>query len=259
MNSGVDRSPKDPTRPRFQLWLVIGLVFCAQIGLIFALSDYSPVRARPASRVPALHLASLASPEMLALDDPTLFALPHHEGFSGLAWLSIPPQKFPSFDWSEPPRWLPLFEPQLGEMFQAFMKTNHYETIYTLADRPPTLTLPEIPRSSIAREASELRLEGGLARRRLLTTIQLPAWPHPDFLSNSIVQLAVDPTGHTLSATLLSSSGSKAADQHALEQARAARFNSIEENGPGRRLDPLGQLNYGLMIFEWQTVAPEVK
>jgi len=59
MNSRQNPLAQDPAQSRFKWWLVIALIFCAQLGLILGLSDYSPVRARPAAHVPALHLATL--------------------------------------------------------------------------------------------------------------------------------------------------------------------------------------------------------
>src|SRR5207245_2116254 len=53
---------------------------------------------------------------------------------------------------------------------------------------------------------------------------------------------------------LLSGSGSMAADEHALKRARAARFEPLGLGGPRRANNPLGQLTWGELIFEWQTV-----
>src|SRR5438132_740951 len=103
-----------PMWTRRRWWLLLALVFGMQVGLIFWLSDHSPPRQRAPARAPGIFLAGNASSDRFALDDPTLFALPHREGFSGPAWLNTAPQKSPSFDWSEAPRWLPLSLEQLG-------------------------------------------------------------------------------------------------------------------------------------------------
>src|SRR5207245_8560915 len=59
------------------------LVFVLQLGAIFWLIDRTPVRVRQAASGPRLRLAGPGSAELLALEDPTLFALPHRLGFSG--------------------------------------------------------------------------------------------------------------------------------------------------------------------------------
>jgi hypothetical protein len=53
---------------------------------------------------------------------------------------------------------------------------------------------------------------------------------------------------------LLSGSGSPDADAAALRLAKAARFNSNASGGPGISTNPMPQLAWGRMIFEWQTL-----
>src|SRR5262249_53069430 len=92
-----------------QKWvLVLAFVFVVQLGFIFWLSDKRPARRRVPMRAPAFRFASHASSELLSLGDPTLFALPHTQGFAGLAWLHKTGPGYHPFEWSEPPRWLSL-------------------------------------------------------------------------------------------------------------------------------------------------------
>src|SRR5262245_22826607 len=170
--------------PRRRWWFLIGFVFAAQVGLIFLLSDKAPLRPRPLGAMPGFRLASPAAAELLALSDPTLFALPHLQGFSGPAWLRGPQQKFPAFDWSEEPRWLALPLQQLGEAFDRFMRTNAPGPGLALAEPEPELTLPAAS-TTVLRGRSEMRLEGGLAKRRLITPVELPSWPNADVLTNT--------------------------------------------------------------------------
>ena len=100
--------------PRRRWWILVALVFGVQLGLIFWLSDRRRFARRRPPCVPALQLAGDASAELLALKDPTLFALPHRQGFSGAGLAGIPPAGFRPFDWSERPRWLPFRPEQLG-------------------------------------------------------------------------------------------------------------------------------------------------
>ena len=78
-----------------------------------------------------------------------------------------------------------------------------------------------------------MRLEGDLAQRRLLAPLDLRSWTSRDILTNSVVRLLVDAEGLPLSVTLLSGSGAQEADQHALDQAKAARFEPLSRNPAG--------------------------
>ena len=73
-----------------------------QLVLIFWLGEYKDISPRLVHPAPTLNLAADAEPELLALYDPTYFALPQKEGFAGLAWLNPEPPAFPRFGWSEP-------------------------------------------------------------------------------------------------------------------------------------------------------------
>ena len=87
---------------------------------------------------------------MLALNDPTLFVLPHQRDFASAVWLKLPEVKQPSFCWTEPPRWLPLPADKLGATFDQFMQTNSFAS-YPLNFKPvaelspPTLPLEPSP------------------------------------------------------------------------------------------------------------------
>jgi len=242
--------------PRRRWWLLFGLIFAGQVGLIFWLSDTAPNLVRAPAPAPRLRLAGNAPAELLVLNDPTLFALPHWEGFSGPAWLKIPPRETPPSDWSEPPRWLALPVAELGATFNRFIQTNHPASAPPLAQAEPDLMLPNPVAPVLASEASTCRVEGPLAQRRLLSKFDLPAWKRADILTNSIVQLVVDAEGKPVSVALLSSSGFPEADSRALALARSARFESRYGNGPERMANPLAQLSWGEMIFEWHTLAP---
>jgi hypothetical protein len=129
--------------------------------------------------MPGFRLASPAAAELLALGDPTLFALPHPQGFSGKAWLHGFSQKLPSFDWSEEPRWLPLPASRLGQTFKQFMETNEAGSDRALSVAESELMVPDISSESVLREESTLRLGGALAQRQPISPPQLKAWRQP--------------------------------------------------------------------------------
>jgi hypothetical protein len=237
-------------------WGLVALVFGAQVGLLFWLSDRTPLRPRQATAAPTLQLADQGSTELLAPGDPTLFALPRQQGFSGPAWLEVPRREFQSFHWTEAPRWLPVSLPGLGATFNGFIETNNLDSLPAPAQPEPELTLPGPGPLPLARERTEVRFAEDLARRRLVTPIKTRSWPHTDVLTNSVVQLAVSPDGRPVSFTLLPpGSGSREADQCALDQVRAARFEPVSAGGPEGSNTRITSLTWGLMIFQWHTLS----
>ena len=78
----------------------------------------------------------------------------------------------------------------------------------------------------------------------------MPSWPYNDVLAATTVQLVVDRHGSVLAANLLTRSGLPAADQRALELARASRFEMAD---PASDTTPM---TWGQMVFQWQAVPP---
>ena len=232
-------------------WLtLVALVFAAQLALIFAFGEYKPITPRAVKNVPALKLAT-GSGEWLALNDPTLFALPNRKGFAGSAWLEPTPVEFHRLEWTEPPRPLPLPVEELGATFSQFMQTNRFATFQLELKPPPKLSTPTVPAGPALAKASTLRIEGDLARQKLLTPMKLPSWPYADVMAPSKVQVLVNAAGNVVSAVLLppdnpTAGHYDAADQSALELARAARFA------------PSSNLTIGRLVFDWHSVAPVV-
>lgn len=232
-------------------------VFVLQLVLIFWLSDRTPVRSRPVKSQPTLQVTGPTCSEWLGLVDPTLFALPHRESFSGPAWLNSLPADLPDHDRGAVQRLAPelLSRPRV-----AFSELPRL----ALVDSPAPLrrAWPEVEMGAAAPQGflpdqSRWRLDGDLVGRRLLSDFKLPSWPSPngDLLTNTIVQLAVNDAGFAELLTLLSSSGSVEADQRALELARNARFEPLRELEIDSVTQPAQRLNWGQIIFCWHTLA----
>jgi hypothetical protein len=243
---------------RQRWWMTIALVLALQTALVFVLENRSSAVPRKTIAAPVIHWQETVSFESLAVSDPTLFVLPHREGFSGEAWLdTIPPRDFFPAEWTEPPRWLALSASTLGVNFKDFLAANAAPPFQTLATIEPPRISPELFPMETAPAQSTLRIEGGLAKRGLLSTPQLQLWPSAELLTNSIVQLLVDAQGHTFSAVLLlrHSSGKQAeADDRALELATAAEFEPVATSGSGPTMNETNALRLGTMIFEWVTL-----
>jgi hypothetical protein len=246
----------DPPLWTWRRWfLLIAATLCVQVGLIFSLGDKSPPRSRLPSPAPRLSLMEDASSELIALTDPTLFALPHQLGFSGPAWMRIPSVPSRSFEWTEEPSWLALPIDQPGNFSAPYPDNNQTELLTALALFEPEPTAPDPVFALSFRQKSEFHLGEGLEKRRLKTIPKLPAWPHSEILTNTIVKLFINGDGVPVSTpVLLSLSGLKAADDFALAQASAARFEPIINEGPNRSTNPLANSTWGTMIFEWQTL-----
>ena len=232
-------------------WLtIIALVFAAHVLLLFIFGGRKQIVSRAVANVPTLRLADDSS-ELLALNDPTLFVLPHQKDFAAAVRLQTAALEQPSFRWTEPPRWLPLSADELGLAFNQFMQTNRFAGFELQLKPPVKLSAPGLPIEPALAQNSTLRVEGELAQRQLPAPINLTNWPYANVIAPSKVQVLVDAAGNVISTVLLPrDSGFIAADQYekadqrALELARAMRFI------------PSSRLTVGRMIFNWHTVPP---
>lgn len=249
-------SPEPRGWPRRRWLLFILAVFGAQLGLIFCLSDPPPLPPRLPPQAAAIHFVPGSASDLRALEDPTLFALPHREGFSGLAWLQAPPPPFRGFAWSEEPNWLQLSADRLGTIFDPLIEPDDPNAPPTLSRPEPKLTLTQVPAPEPGPSQSWLRLEGDLARRRLITPVELPSQPARDLLANTVVQVAVDDAGRVASVPVLlpPGSGDREVDNEAIKRAMNSRFESVPALEPAGGSRSLPHLTWGRMVFEWHTV-----
>jgi TonB family protein len=246
----------EPRRKRFllrpALWIAVALAFAAQVGLLFWVGNPPAIKPARPPAPPVIHLDANGSEQLLALQDQTLFVLPHRDNFSGAAWLKMSPQTFEPTNWTEPALPLPLPPEQLGAAFAAFMQTNASPRFQ------PEMNSGFVDLGTTAMESisapSELRVEGDLASLRLLTPVDLPSQTNPDLLTNTVVQLLVDAQGKPFSAVIWASSGKPGADADALNFAKAARFEPAQVAGVGTV--PPDIMTLGKLVFEWQTVPP---
>jgi len=223
------------------------LAFAIHVGLIFVFGNRKPVVARSVVNAPQIRFTSGHS-ELQLLDDPTLFALPHPRGFAAATWLQLPRVEFAPFRWAEPPQLLELPVATLGSVFRQFAETNAMPRIEveTLTPIQTTRLVSSDPQTNL-KQHSIVSTGGSIAKRRWLNApALLRSWPAADLLTNSVVRIVVDPDGQVFSPALLPpGSGSKAADQYALETARSARFARLPRNA--------SQM-IGALIFEWHAV-----
>lgn len=240
--------PADEGWSRTRWLIVIAFILATHVALIVLFGQKKAPAPRAVVNVPALKLAE-DSGEWLTLNDPTLFALPHQRDFASAVWLKLPEVKQPSFWWTEPPRWLSLPADELGATFDRFMQTNSFAG-YPLNFKPvPQLNRPALPPEQNLAARSTMQIEGALAQRQLPNPINLTNWPYANIISPSVVQVLVNENGNVVSTVLLPPGDGftvadqyDAADQRALEIARALRFT------------PAAQLTFGRIVFDWHTV-----
>ncbi len=242
--------PAEPKRSEGwsrQRWLtLVVLVFAAQVALIFALGEKKFPPPRPVTNVPQFTLVDSTN-ELIALDDPTLFALPHANDFASQMYSNPPP----NFRWKEPPGEMPLAAENLGADFARFMRANPFAAPLLDFKPEPKLSEPAQPLLPAFAENSALHIEGELAQRPLLAPVALPSLSYSDVIVPSKVQALVDAAGSVVSAVLLppddvveSAGHPDVGDTNALRVARSLRFA------------PASRPIVGELIFDWRTVPP---
>jgi TonB family protein len=245
-----------PGFSRRRLWGWAVLILAAQTGFIFLLGARHPVLPRAPDFSPPVTLAPGYSPELSALLDPTLFALPHLQAFSGAALALAPRTGYVSDDWTEPFRPLPLPVAQLGQTFRE-LSADTVTPPLSVAEKiePPTPPLKKTGDVLALPERSTLRIEGGVAGRALLTPPELPSVPSVDvFQYPTIVRVIVDAAGDVVSAVPVQSCGQADADDKAMTLARAAQFEPLPGDEKTRLAHPQAGLSWGRLIFQWHVV-----
>jgi hypothetical protein len=223
--------------------------------------------------------------DWLALNNPTLFALPDNNGFAASMWTELAPLTVHQRNWTEEPHWLnPSNSLQMAGLFapfNRFAKTNRFAHVHFEFSAPPEVAAPATPTQPPIAQQSTLRIEGALAGRPLLTPIKLPSWQDSDIDAPTIVQVLVNAAGDVVSAALLPqevlpqgnsweppSTDNHRADQWAVEMARSLRFAPLPP-GKGSQIVPvygqaaqnaaaLSHLAVGQLIFDWQTTSQTV-
>jgi hypothetical protein len=135
------RWPEQPPRlnggakaGRDSRWLIlVALVFAAQLAIIFGIGAKAIQPPRAVANVPQLALADNSS-ELIALDDPTLFALPHANDFASEN-VCQPTAGF-SLDRTAGRAAVARRE-NLGAVFTRFMQTNPFAAPCSISSRPP--------------------------------------------------------------------------------------------------------------------------
>ena len=186
--------------------------------------------------------------------DPTLFALPHANDFSGSAWQSFHPDLPKLTNWSPPPEWLALSDEQLGLTLHEFVMTNRTSEAELMSRlRMPNAVEVRVPDLPVMTN-TVVRIEGPVAARQLVAAPTLPSAVHADVLRWTVVLISVNGEGVVEGAAVASESGSKAADDRAVELARQFAFApaAIREVAVRDAAPP----TIGRLVFTWHVIAP---
>jgi hypothetical protein len=232
--------PPDPGWSRPRWILILALALAAHFGLVWLLgTKKSPARRVP-ERVPQLRLANPNAP-LLALMDPTLFAVPHEElDFFPAEWRRPPAIAEHYFNWTEKPLFLAARAEALGSDFEAFMLTNAVPALVLDFKPAPQLPALDIRLKSNLPQHSTLELSPELAAR-LINRPDLPVTNKNDVLQPSRVQVLVAGDGMVISAVLLESSEWDPADKLALAISQKMKFT------------PARGAVVGTVTFNWRT------
>lgn len=256
----ISTAIEDPPWSRRRWALVVFALMGLQLAFIFWFSRSKPAAPGAITFGPQVYLATGSSGQWAGMNDPTLFVLANRRGFSGAAWLQIPPQTNDLPKWSdEQVRPFSLPAGQLGAEAGEFLRTN-MPAAFVLAPKsePVFDTLPLA--NPVENAHSTLSIEGDLASRPLRSQLKLDSWPDNEIITNSEVSVAVDAQGNVFSAVLVAPCGSKIdtnaqnADARALLLAGSARFQPLPPAVPARLSPASPRLQWGKLVFHWHTV-----
>jgi TonB family protein len=238
--------------PRFKWSAVIVLILTFQVAMIFWLQGRTTPPPPPVSAQPVIYLPANREAELPGVDNPTFFVLPNQRGFSGPAWMKISALEYHPAEWTEPPRPLALPVEGLGRTLGEFVRSEVFRPFDVDNGRARHMEAPfPVSPADLVETQSTASVEGDLAGRPLLSSLNPVSQPAAEILSNSVVQIAVDAEGRVFSPALLRGSGSLAADADALALAKSVRFQPLPSGAPDISASVL---TWGKVVFHWHTV-----
>jgi len=189
--------------------------------------------------------------EAAVLSDPSMFALPSPHGFSGLAWLHPQPTVLPSNHWTAPDGRLELDTHELGAVFSQVMATNPPTFAFGEEALAPQPLDSALFRAETTQTQTVVRVEGPLAERAILRSVDPPEPVYPDVLQPTTVQVSVNADGLTETAIVTGRCRLKGLDEQAAELARRFVFEPVPHPG-----NPAPPNMWGWLIFRWHTLPP---
>ena len=229
MNDGISDLDK---WPRTKWRKIISLLFVMQILLAWVLSEKSKPTHLPKHSGPSvswINNVTYFNPINYYLNlllNPTLFALPNTNNFSGDAWIKLPPLQFQTSEWIDSVSGIGLNVTNMGISFaQEILGRSPISSVSSDSIKPRYLELLLL--NPLPLKESYYSVLGPLDSYSNSLPSHLPSWPYQEnfLLSNTIVQVWINDQGNVVSSVLESGCGLKEADQYALNQAKWARFD----------------------------------
>ena len=195
--------------------------------------------------------------------NPLVLVRPDAHGFSGRAWLQVPPVAFDAQESNPPPF---LLQPETGRLGAAITESmsNDLSRRFEVASLPgprfEDMTYSPNPVAPVLE--STLTIEGKLAGRPLLARPALKLQPADTIVPDTVVQVVVDAGGRVYAPPVLEpkvqfgaiQSGTPAsADADALAIAANLLFSPLARVPGQSRPDPF-RLTPGRLVFHWQTI-----
>jgi hypothetical protein len=240
-------------------WSVVAACILA-LQMAFFFWFTLPPRPAPYGHAPGI---SIRMPDGQPADlpvsvSPLALARPDAHGFSGKAWLQIPPVTYDLQQSNPPPFRLPLQTGGLGGVIAEALsgsRSRPFETALRPGPRFDEVNYTPAPDPTTLQ--STLTVEGELAGRPLLVKPVLKLQPADSILSNTVVYVMVDADGRVFAPPVLAPRGPKDpagtaisadADADALVAAADLLFQPLARVPKPPRLTP------GRLVFHWQTV-----
>lgn len=251
---------KDRPPWSYRRWIWTLLILCA--GQFLLLRHYSqplPVRphAPPSTPQRLLSKAEYASTNLSWLQyiNPMLFSHADSRNFSGSAWLNGATADHPWYEWKETTTGPGLNPAAIGLASDGFLH-DLGQGITTVSAKPtPPFAALSVPISSVVTQ-SMVTLTGPLLQRGLITPPVMPGCTNAETAGQTLLELAVAPSGYVHSLRLLVSCGQPMADQLALAQAQQLRFTPmLPPHAPSP--SPAYPLMWGCLAVHWVTLPPE--
>jgi hypothetical protein len=256
-------SVESRTRSPLKWSVAVACILALQAGFFFwfARPPGLPPRPRPAG-------LTISMPDGQPADlpgsvNPLVLVRPDAHGFSGRAWLQIPPVTN-DLQVSNPPPF--VLQPQTDRLGAAIIQSlsNNLPRHFEVASMPgPRFDdMNYTPTLAAAAPQSTLTIEGKLAVRPLLTRPVLKPQAADTILPDSVVLVVVDAGGRVYAPPVLEPKvqpgtvqpGTPAsADADALAAAADLLFQPLARV-PGQARPDSSSLTPGRLVFHWQTV-----
>jgi TonB family protein len=177
--------------------------------------------------------------------DPTAFAARDPRGFSGAADRLRPGQRYAVAEFKAVPNWL--------AMDRSAQHLGAPPPLASVRLRPERLPVPTVPPSvapsPMTSGTTQTTVDPELGHRPLLR-MDSAVPPAGEVLPPTVVEVGINPWGQVLSARVMASSGSPAADRAALDAARTARFSPLPRR-PKSAEAVFAELEWGRLTFNW--------